>query len=57
MTQQLKLGDFLGNELEEDFMSFDMSEIQEVLNNLKSIDAIDLPHAELLQQQALRELI
>tara|TARA_R110000868_G_scaffold99024_2_gene272620 strand:- start:17495 stop:17998 length:504 start_codon:yes stop_codon:yes gene_type:complete len=54
MTEQLKLGDFLGTELEEDFMSFNMSEIQEVLNNLKSIDAIDLPHAELLQQQALR---
>lgn len=54
MTQQVKLGDFLGTELEEDFMQFDLTEIQQVLEKLHNIDAIDLSHAELLQQQALR---
>lgn len=54
MSQQVRLGDFLGNELEEDFASFDLTEIQQVLVNLQSTDAIDLAHAELLQQQSLR---
>jgi len=54
MSQQVRLGDLLGNELEVDFENFDLSEVQEVLNNLKTVDAIDLAHAELLQQQALR---
>jgi hypothetical protein len=55
MTEQaIKLSDFLGTEDEEDFMEFDLTEVEEVLSNLESIDAIDLAHAELLQQQALR---
>lgn len=54
MTQQVKLGDFLGNELEENFMEFDLTEIQDVLERLQETDAIDLSHAEFLQQQALR---
>lgn len=54
MSQQVRLGDFLGNELEEDFANFDLTEIQQVLEKLQSTDAIDLAHAELLQQQALR---
>jgi len=54
MSQQVRLGDFLGNNLEEDFKSFDLTEIQEVLEQLRDIDAIDLAHAEQLQQQALR---
>lgn len=54
MTKQVSLGDFLGNELEEDFMTFDLTEIQEVLDQLQVTDAIDLAHAELLQQQSLR---
>jgi hypothetical protein len=54
MTQQVRLSDFLGTELEEDFMQFDLTEIEEVLVRLREIDAIDLAHAELLQQQALR---
>jgi hypothetical protein len=54
MSQQVRLGDFLGNELEENFADFDLTEIQHVLSNLQSTDAIDLAHAELLQQQSLR---
>lgn len=54
MTQQVRLGDFLGSQLEEDFMEFDLTEIQQVLEKLQNTDAIDLAHAELLQQQALR---
>lgn len=54
MTQQVTLGDLLGNELEADYKSFDLSEVQEVLDNLRDIEAIDLVHAEILQQKALR---
>jgi hypothetical protein len=54
MTQRVKLGDFVSTELEENFSDFDMSEIEQVLVNLKETDAIDLAHVELLQQQALR---
>ena len=48
------LGDYIGNDLEDDFLSFDLTEIKKVLDALQSIDAIDLAHAEFLQQQALR---
>lgn len=54
MSQQVRLGDFLGTDLEENFVDFDMTEIQQVLENLREVDAIDLSHAELLQQQSLR---
>jgi len=54
MSQIIKMSDFLGSQVEEDFLSFDMTEIQEVLSKLKETDPIDLAHAELLQQQALR---
>ena len=54
MSQQVRLGDFLGSELEENFADFDLTEIQQVLVQLQSTDAIDLAHAELLQQQSLR---
>lgn len=54
MSQTVRLGDLLGDELEVDFQNFDLSEVQQVLENLRDIDAIDLAHAELLQQQSLR---
>jgi len=54
MNQQVRLGDFLGTELEEEFELFDLKEIQQVLARLQDTDAIDLAHAELLQQQSLR---
>lgn len=54
MTQQVRLGDLLGNEMEENFSDFDMTEVRQVLENLRETDAIDLAHVELLQQQSLR---
>lgn len=54
MTQQVRLGDFIGIGLEEDFSNFDLTEIEDVLRNLNNVNAIDLSHAEYLQQQALR---
>lgn len=54
MTQQVRLGDLLGSELEDIFADFDLTEIQEVLSALQDEDAIDLSHAERLQQLALR---
>ena len=54
MSPQVRLGDLLGSQMEEDYSNFDMTEIEDVLSNLKDTDAIDLAHAEMLQQQALR---
>lgn len=54
MSQQVRLGDVLGSNLEEDFKNFDLTEIQSVLEQLRDVDAIDLAHAELLQQKSLR---
>jgi hypothetical protein len=54
MSQQVRLGDLLGDSLEEEFVSFDLTEIQSVLMKLQYTEAIDLAHAELLQQQSLR---
>lgn len=51
---KIRLESLIGSENEEDFSNFDLTEIQEILSNLRDIDAIDLSHAELLQQQALR---
>ena len=50
----VRLGDFLGVSSEEDFMEFDLSEVEIVLQSLKEVNATDLSHAEFLQQQALR---
>lgn len=46
--------DIVGAIGEDEFNDFDLTEVQIVLNNLSSIDAIDLSHAELLSQQSLR---
>lgn len=54
MSQQVRLGDLLGSEMEVDFQNFDLTEVQQVLEYLRDIDAIDLAHAEQLQQKALR---
>jgi hypothetical protein len=54
MSQTVRLGDLLGEDLEEEFVKFDLSEIQDVLRNLSDIEAIDITHAERLQQLALR---
>jgi hypothetical protein len=54
MSQQVRLGDLLGSNLEEDFRNFDLTEVQQVLSELQGTDPVDLAHAEHLQQQALR---
>lgn len=54
MSQQVRLGDFIGTEQEAKFLDFDLTEIQQVLGRLQETEAIDLAHAELLQQQSLR---
>jgi hypothetical protein len=53
MNQQVRLGDVIGSETD-NFKDFDLTEVQQVLNNLRETEAIDLAHAEFLQQQALR---
>jgi len=52
--ERIILRDLVGDKLEEDFLEFDFTEIQLVLSKLKIEDPIDLSHAEMLQQQALR---
>jgi oligoribonuclease NrnB/cAMP/cGMP phosphodiesterase (DHH superfamily) len=54
MTKKVSLGSMIGEQAEESFLDFDMTEIHEVLHTLKETDAIDISHAEMLQQQALR---
>lgn len=54
MSQRVRLGDLIGDQLEEEFSDFDLTEIQQVLFKLQNTEAIDLAHAEMLQQQALR---
>lgn len=54
MSRKVRLGDYLGDNLEEDFSNFDLTEIQEVLLYLQESDPVDLAHAEMLQQQSLR---
>lgn len=50
----MKLVDLLGTQNEEEFDNFDLTEIKEVLFSLQETDVIDIAHAELLQQKALR---
>lgn len=54
MSEKVTLGSIVGVELEEDFLEFDLTEIQEILKTLSETDAIDLAHVEFLQQQTLR---
>ena len=54
MSEYVRLGDLLGANQVEDFRNFDLTEVQQVLTQLQYTEAIDLAHAELLQQQALR---
>ena len=54
MSQQVRLGDLIGTNSEEDFRNFDLTEVQQVLEQLRTTDAVDLAHAEFLQQQSLR---
>ena len=53
MTKVL-LKDVVGDDLVEEFSQFDLTEIQNVLKYLESENPVDLAHAEMLQQKALR---
>jgi len=48
------IADIIGTEAEDEFLNFDLTEIQETLSNLRNTDTIDLAHAEKLAQQCLR---
>ncbi len=54
MQDRIYVRDILSQELEEDFFSFDLTEIQNVLATLQSEDPFDLAHAEYLSQKSLR---
>lgn len=54
IKEKVRLIDLIGDKMDEDFLQFDLSEIQNVLEKLQNIEPIDLVHAEQLQQQALR---
>lgn len=48
------LGAMIGSDMEENFQSFDLSEVQEILMSLQSTEVIDIAHAEDLQRKSLR---
>jgi hypothetical protein len=48
------IGNIIGLEAEDEFLEFDLTEIQGLLKNLQNTDNIDLAHAEKLAQQCLR---
>lgn len=52
--EQVKLRDLVGDQMDESFLDFDLTEIHEVLQTLAGQDVADLAHAEMLQQKALR---
>lgn len=54
MEEKIILRDLIGDKLEEEFLEFDLTEIQLVLQKLSDTNPIDVAHAELLQQQSLR---
>ena len=54
MDNKITLGNLIGSRMEEEFAEFDLTDIQNILSNLRNTTAIDLAHAETLQQQSLR---
>lgn len=54
MSQPVRLGDLLGNDLEVKFHDFDLSEVQHVLDYLRENEPFDIAQAEMLTQKALR---
>lgn len=46
--------DIIGSEAEEDFLNFDLTEIQKVLSHLRDDNPVDLAHAEHFCQETLR---
>jgi len=52
--EQITLAELLGSGADDQFDTFDVTEIQEVMAALRNTDPVDLAHAELLAQQCLR---
>lgn len=52
--ENVKLGNLVGDQMEENFLEFDLTEIHDVLKTLEVEGITDLAHAEMLQQKALR---
>lgn len=50
----ITINDIIGERFDDEFTSFDLTEIQSALAVLKSEEPIDIAHAERLQQKALR---
>jgi hypothetical protein len=53
MKEKLTLGQAVGESFDDNFSEFDLTEIQHVLSVLASENAIDIAHAEMLQQKTL----
>lgn len=51
---EIKLSSVLGLDLEENFLDFDLEEIQTILSELKKDIPIDIAHIESMQQKTLR---
>lgn len=53
-NKKITVKDVIGSSPEEEFLNFDLTEIQSILYNLSSTVAIDIAHAIYLTQQSLR---
>lgn len=51
---KITLGSIIGSQMEEEFVNFDLTEIQTTLHSLRDTNVLDLAHAEIMQQKALR---
>ncbi len=51
--EKITLGMLISENLTDEFENFDLTDVQEVLSSLASTDAIDIAHAEYLQQRSL----
>jgi hypothetical protein len=52
--QQITVADIIGTSDEDQFMEFNLTEVQALVSNLQSLGVDDVTQAENLQQQALR---
>jgi vacuolar-type H+-ATPase subunit I/STV1 len=53
MKKTVVVKDLIGD-IDDDYINYDISEIENILESLNDTEAIDIAHAEYLQQQALR---
>jgi hypothetical protein len=53
MQDRITLGQILGGELVDNFEDFDLTQVQQTLAGLAADSAIDIAHAEMLQQKTL----